>query len=526
MRRADRLLVALAGLLAAATLARLPASWASGNALNHVSGAWMALADDLARGTFYRPLEAAGLFYGGTRFFPLAFSLHAALLRMGAPLLPAGYALSLAAGLLLAAGAFLLLRRVGLRRTAAAAFAVLAFAGFGAQLALTAVRGDLLAVALEALGLAAASQAAVPARGRGVWLGLAALAFVLAFAAKPTALTAPATADAFLLRRGARRPALALALLVAAGAAAVVGATEALSRGRFLELLAACASGGVGPRDLLRGPARLAQLLGIEDRAGAVLLAAALVALGSAAPHRARGWRAPEHAGLLLAALWLGAALAGALAVLASPGTGVNHLLEVEAASAIALGAAAASTSSRGARLAPLAAALGGLALVAALWREDLRGSRLAEIRAAIAAAPPGRILSEDPLVPLLAGERAALLDPWMFRLAAERDPDLARPLLARLAAGVLGAVVLFRDVGSEEARDWYARGNLGLGPVAEVRRRYALALHAGRYFVYLPASSRPAPLAPPPEAATLTTLGPSRERARARARARNQDRW
>ena len=114
-RRADAALLALAAALVILTAARLPAAFESGNALNHVSGAWMTLADDLSRGTFYRPLLAPELGFGGTRFFPLAFVLHAGLLRLGVPLLAAGYALSTVAGALLLAASFLLLRRLGLR---------------------------------------------------------------------------------------------------------------------------------------------------------------------------------------------------------------------------------------------------------------------------------------------------------------------------------------------------------------------------------------------------------------------------
>ncbi|HEY6004775.1 MAG TPA: hypothetical protein VIV57_18005, partial [Anaeromyxobacter sp.] len=186
MRRARSVFLGLAAALALATAARLPAAWESGNALNHVSGAWMALADDLARGTFYRPLHDPALGYGGTRFFPLAFALHAGLARMGIPLLAAGYALSLAAAGLAVLGAFALLRRVGVPRDLALAFAALALAGFATQHGASAIRGDLLPVGLSALGLAAVAS---PARGR---LALAALLFGLAFAAKPTALTAPA----------------------------------------------------------------------------------------------------------------------------------------------------------------------------------------------------------------------------------------------------------------------------------------------------------------------------------------------
>ena len=43
-----RAAAALALALALATALRLPAAWESGNSLNHVSGTWMTLADDLA----------------------------------------------------------------------------------------------------------------------------------------------------------------------------------------------------------------------------------------------------------------------------------------------------------------------------------------------------------------------------------------------------------------------------------------------------------------------------------------------
>jgi hypothetical protein len=509
MRRADRLLAALAGTLAVATLARLPAAWESGNALNHVSGAWIALADDLVHGTLYRPLHDPALGFGGTRFFPLAFALHAALVRLGAPLLPAGFALSAGAGLLLVAAACALLRRLGVARLAAGAFAALALAGFAGQHALAAVRGDLLAVALEVAGLALVAGAA---RRRA--LVLAVLAFALAFAAKPTALTAAAAACAFLFVSGRRRAAALLGLGTAAGAAAVVVVTDAASSGRFLGLLAACAAGGAGTGDLVRSPLRLAFLLLKEDRAGLALATAAVLAGVLAAPALLRsvlagGGRPPPPARgatggapaaratdpRLLPALWLAAALAGALAVFASPGTGVNHLLELEVASAVLLGACAAvpGRAAAAARLAAPAAALAGVVLVAGTWQADRAGSRLAEIRAVLAFAGTP-VLSEDPLVPLVAGEAPAIQDPWMLRLVAERDPALARPLLDALRARRPGAVVLFQDLAAPGADAWYARGNLGPGPVAEVRRGYRLARRVGRYFVYVPETPRDGP--------------------------------
>jgi len=485
MRRGNLLLLLAAAALGMATAARLPASWASGNALNHVSGAWMTLAEDLAQGQFYRPMLDAELGgYGGTRWFPLAFAAHAALRLAGLELVTAGYALSLAIGLLTVAAAFVLLRRTGVAPAPAAAFSVLTLGTFATQYALSSIRYDLLPVALGAFGLAALARG--PSRRA---LAVASVLFALGFAAKASALTAPAAAVAWLLVRRERRAAISLGALVAAGAVAVVAITDSLSDGRFLAILQATATGGARLRDLLASPVRLAQHLAISDPAAIALLAAAVAVtlVGGRRHVRAarRGTTGPE----LLPVLWLGAALAGVLVVFASPGTDENHLAELEVAAALVLGVSwrargTAGSIARG--LAPVTCALGVL-VAAGMARQDLTRSRLAELRAVAAALPPGVVISEDPLLPLVAGQRPFLLDGWALRLGSERDPALALPLLEGFRRDEFAAVVLFEDLDSPSARGWYDRGNLGLEVVGEVARHYRLAERYGRYHLYLP---------------------------------------
>lgn len=484
-RRAAVVFAAASAALALATALRLPAAWESGNALNHVSGVWLTLADDLARGTLYRPLHEPGGGYGGTRYFPLAFALEGGLVRMGVPLLAAGYAASLAAGLLLVVGAFLLLRALGIPLLRAAAFAPLGLAGFAGQHALAAARGDLLPVALSALALAAIARGTGRAR-----VLLAALALGLAFAAKPTALTAAVAAVASLALRRAPRAAFALAGLVSALAGLALVATDVLSGGRFLAGLRHVATAGASAGTVLRAPLRLAQQLALGDPAGLVLALAAAAALAASVRPLARAVRAGEDDPRLVPALWLGASWAGALAVLATPGTGVNHLLELEAASAALLGVSAATRGREGAlaRAGAPAAALAGVVVALALWRADISSSRLAELRELVRALPAGEpVLSEDPLVPLLAGERPYLLDPFTIRLTEARAPELCAPLADALRHGGFRAVVLFEDLDSPAAASWYADGNLGLPLASEIRRGYRRAAAIGRYHLYLP---------------------------------------
>ena len=483
MTTVRRAALVAAAALTAVSLARLPAAWASGNALNHVSGVWLTLADDLTRGTFYRPLHAAGAF-GGTRYFPLVFTLDAALARAGAPLLAAGVALSLAAALLAAAGIAALLRASGAARSDAAAGGALALAGLAAQRALADARGDLLPVALSAWALAAVAR---PGRSRA---GPAAALLVLAFAAKPTALAAAGAAIAVLALRGARRDAALLAGLVAGGAAAVVAVTELASSGRFLAALAASAAPGAGPRTLLAAPVRLAAEAALEDPTGLLLAVLAGVEVAAAAPALARAGRDRGRDPRLLPAVWVVAAWLGALVTYAVPGTGVNHLVELEVASATLLGTCvvARGRAAGRARAGVALAAAAGTVAALGLWREDRTSSRLAEIRAVVRALPPsGRVFSEDPLVPLLDGDSPLVLDPFALRAVASADPGAFASLATGLGAGAFPAVVLLADLDAPDAERWYARGNLGPSLVARIRGGYRPSGAVGRYHLYVP---------------------------------------
>jgi hypothetical protein len=488
---------ALLGLaLLALTLGRLPAAWESGNALNHVSGAWMALADDLARGTLYRPLHDPAVGFGGTRFFPLSFAAHAALLAADVPLLPGGLVLSLAAGALAVAGAARFLRRAGHGPLGALGLGALVLAGFAGQHALAAVRGDLPAAALALWGMGTLlPRRTVRPRGHGLaWAsGLgprpaapavlpAALLLTLAFAAKPTALAAAGAAVVFLLLARAPGRALALAAAVAVGCAAVVVGTDAASGGRFLPMMRDLGPGGLAARDLLAAPARLAARLWREDPAGLALVACAGIAFVLARGHARR-----RPGARTLAALWLAAALGASLVVFASPGTGVNHLLDLEVPAALLLATCALAPAWRMARPAAALAAAAGLATGALLWRQDRIVSRLDAIEEALDASAeggPAPLLSEDPLLPLLAGERPYALDPWMLRLASQRDPALARPLLYGITEGKFRAIVLLRRADAPDADEWFDE-EFGPEAIAAIRSRWTLRLVAGPYHVY-----------------------------------------
>jgi len=158
-------LAGAAAFVVAVTAVRFAGAVSDWSHLNHVSGVWTALAHDLNEGVFYRPLSDAGDLYGGTRYMPLHFVLHAALMRLGLAPAAAGYVLTALAAVLLSCGVYSLLRAFRVERVFAGAAAVLWLSTAAGQYAVLTVRGDLLAAALVVWGLALAARLLSGGRG-------------------------------------------------------------------------------------------------------------------------------------------------------------------------------------------------------------------------------------------------------------------------------------------------------------------------------------------------------------------------
>ena len=142
----------------------------------------MALASDLHSGLFYRaPYGADG--YGGTRFFPLFFCLHATGLALSGGWRFSGYVLSAASVVFLLAGCYCLLRKSGVDRWLAVAGCAAVLAGSSVQDAFLTIREDGLAAALNVWGVALC--AGEYSRRR---LYISAVLFALAFATKETSV--------------------------------------------------------------------------------------------------------------------------------------------------------------------------------------------------------------------------------------------------------------------------------------------------------------------------------------------------
>jgi hypothetical protein len=103
-------------------------------------------------------------------------------------------------------------------------------------------------------------------------------------------------------------------------------------------------------------------------------------------------------------------------------------------------------------------------------------------------------ILAENPLLPILAGQRPYVLDSFTFRLIAERDQRLAEAMRRAVLDQAFSAVILEFDPQSESGREFYSRYDFGQEFVGLIQTRYRFAAQTDAGYVYLAAEGGDCP--------------------------------
>jgi len=424
--------------------------WPGSLPQDSASGVWTALAQDFARGIFYRPTaDAYG--FGGTRYMPLFFVLHGTLIRFSLDPVVAGLVLTVASIVLFDLALLCCSRALGVAWSLAVPLSVLCHAAVSFQLLSLQVKGDLLAAALNLWGIYFGLRYA---RARSpLVLCCCAGALLGAFLTKFTALLGAVAVCAWLIRRGERRQAVALAALLAALAAGALALIQWASDGRALASFRAVASGGARPGYALGAPLWFL-LVALQDPVFLIIVAVAAVYAAALV----RNARVSFPVGYFLLAA------AGTLAIFTSPGTDSNHFTDLLGAAVLLLGwqltFEAGPPSPRPA--VALAVALAGL--TALTWVPGMisikslieKGGRPErwKVAAIVQALGPQRhdLLSENPILPVMAGQRPRVLDPFNLRLLARERPDVAAEFTRRMNDASFGAVVLVDFTGSDRA--------------------------------------------------------------------------
>ncbi len=419
--------------------------WPGAVPLDVTSGVWTALAKDFADGVLYRPVFGPSG-YGGTRYMPLFFVAHGALIRLGLDPVSAGLGLTALSAVLFDLALYLTLRELGVRASLALPFSLLGHATVSVQLLTLATKCDLLASALNLGAVAAALRYA--RRPRRATLALTVLAPAAAFFTKLTTVSGAIAAVGLLRSRSGRRPALAAALalllLLTAGFALVLAASD----GRAWTSMQAVGSGGINLLYAARFPLWFGLAI-LEDPFYLLIFLTALF-------YAVRETRRRTFA-FALGYFWLTLALTAP--VFASPGTDNNHLIDLLGASILVLGHVSEHVADAAKVATALPAALAGLTAIS--WLPGMvsvgsvvEGAGRPERRAIAAivdrAGSPGRILSENPLLPVLAGGRPVLSDPFSLHILAAKMPEVRADFARRLADGEFPIVVLDDWSGSD----------------------------------------------------------------------------
>ena len=98
-----------------------------------------------------------------------------------------------------------------------------------------------------------------------------------------------------------------------------------------------------------------------------------------------------------------------------------------------------------------------------------------------------GPLLSENPLLPILEGQRPYMLDSFMFRTVRMRHPEIAEKFWTDLSQRRFQAVIL--NSPPTEASYRTNAGDFGPGFIEELGENYRLSGVHGEYYVYLPKS-------------------------------------
>jgi hypothetical protein len=194
-----------------------------------------------------------------------------------------------------------------------------------------------------------------------------------------------------------------------------------------------------------------------------------------------------------LPALFFLATIAITILIFGSPGTAANHLLDVQVASVILLAAwVGNSISARRTQIGGCLLAL--LTIIAAVpllrhlrtWSAWYHPHQFRQVIAVIGPTEKP-ILSENPVVPALAGQYPYVLDPWMVQLLRKRIPGFEEPLMEGLRRQAFSAVVLSADPNDENVRRWYDTVSFGPGFVPALSENYRLAQVIDKDWIYLP---------------------------------------
>jgi hypothetical protein len=452
--------------------------------LAHVEGIWLACANDFIHGVLYRPLFST-LGYGGTRYFPLYFILTGTFSRMFGGLETSALAIAAVCVVLLVIGCYVLLRRQGVNVLLSIGAGTAILAPVTTQHALLHAKGDGLAAMLNVWGLIFC----VDPKWKRTWTYLAALCFTLAFAAKFTSVFG--VAAVFLSWILARRfkDAIELVLATGVGYALVLGGMYLGSHGRVFGIFRACAAADSSMVFMLQAPLHTV-LIQMQDPVTLLFLVPAVV-FGLRA-----FWGQQAH---IIPMYFMFAALI-TIVIFGSPGTELNHLIDLQVASVLLFVLSIARVPEflePGTGLLAMSLFISCFPSARDFHGDFLRPRLRLDAERILASLPTTGdnsepLLAENPLLVLKAGKTPYLLDPFMFRVFVGNHPELGHDLWDRIKKRGFPVILLEHDPRTPEGKVWYIDMHFGGEFLEDLNANYDFSHNINEILVYLPKPPKP----------------------------------
>lgn len=448
-------------------------SWKTDRYVSHASAVYITLANDLVDGTFYPPYFGENG-YRGTRYLPLYFSSHAGLIKLLGDPLKAGYLLGSIAGVLLLVGIYKFIRKIGGNFYLAFGFMASVFGCALTPILMTSIRGDILPAALNICGLALFVGSCELSKKRLVTI---ALIFSLVFAAKITSIFGVTAVCVVLLFQRKIKESIMLALMTLLGFSLVIGISQFLSEGRFIEGVWGVAAAGSSLEGWLKIPTRIRDIMLYLDGVTCLFLGLG-VATFVVLPKQQRTHVSTVYFLLVVFVTTIS---------FSNPGLHINHFLEPLAASVLLIASMLVIRKDRFEVFA-LGAIASVLIIAVGIAFTSPRRGRGQEQQKRYAAAienlkeVKGPILSDNSYIPTLMGQKPFMLDAFVFRMIREKKPSsssFAAPLFDRLERRWFAAIVLEKWAASMPGL------HFGKGFYETVERNYCLAKETKHWLFY-----------------------------------------
>ena len=452
-----------------------------------VAGVYTGLAQYVNAGRLYPDLYD-GSHFGGTRYMPLQFLLHAGMARLTGEYLISGKLLAAGLADVLIVQLFLLLRRSGCSPTISLALPSLVLTSSAGFYACTTIRGDLLPVVCQLAALVTLQRTISPRK-----ITLAGLFCTLGILAKLTAVWAPMAITLYLLIRD-RRACFLFVGICLGSLALSLGLLHVVSGGRMLENFVAVSTAGVGGIGaFLKSPFRLLLTMSKGGTLFQFLVPFVLIECGLAIRQRR-------------CTLWhysFACCVPVLLLIYADMGTTSNHVVDLIVLSVLLLGSLWSYLQVNremtwNMQMVLTLAILWGMASAWAF----IMGHPTQEAASALMTGkskypqkPLAKLvrddetlLTEDGWVAISRGQIPTILDTYSLARFAKSRPELVEKLVSRVERQEFDKIVLLHrldadDPGDEEWYDMFISK-----PVVEtVLRRYRLLAMAEGYCVYVP---------------------------------------